>query len=114
MEEKADPRPSITCPPPQLWLSGPSAPRLIIAIEELHIISSGCTFQARSRHGKERQYQNSAAIRSISQLRASRNAPRAISLRTSFTPETTEQVKRAAIKGDLQPVVPDCLFSPLL
>lgn len=47
MEEKADPRPSITCPPPSVLAQPFLEWRLIIVITDLHIISSiCCTFKA--------------------------------------------------------------------
>lgn len=42
MEEKADPRPSITCPPPSALAQPFLEWRLIIVITDLHIISSIC------------------------------------------------------------------------
>lgn len=47
MEEKADPRTSITCPPPSALAQPFLEWRLIIVITDLHIISSiCCTFKA--------------------------------------------------------------------
>lgn len=88
MEERAEPRPSITCPPPSAWAEPFSDCSLIIVITDLRVVSSvRCTFKAIL--GAERT-QELAIIRGagcVFLLSIIRDMEGAITVRASWDPE---------------------------